>query len=96
MLDSKLGIFGLLFCEGIVRVFHLCPRIITSVGPIRLTNNYKTVYEFIPGSNLDDGISNKQGFKDDDFTLEKPPGVIRIAMLGDSITQGLHIRKEKT
>jgi hypothetical protein len=86
---------ALLFSEGVVRVFHLCPRIINNIGCIRFTNNYKTVYEFIPGTNIDGSIINKQGFKDDDFTLEKPANVVRIAMLGDSIAQGLYIPKEK-
>jgi hypothetical protein len=31
---------------------------------------------------------NNEGFRDDDFTREKPPGTFRIAMVGDSFTLG--------
>ncbi len=31
---------------------------------------------------------NNEGFRDDDFTREKPPGTFRIALLGDSFTLG--------
>jgi lysophospholipase L1-like esterase len=45
---------------------------------------------------VDDSLVNKQGYKDNDFVIEKAPSLIRIAMLGDSITQGVHAPLGKT
>lgn len=40
---------------------------------------------------------NSQGFRsDEDFTYEKPKGVIRILTLGDSFTIGFEVHKEET
>ena len=39
---------------------------------------------------------NSDGLRDRDFSLEKPPGVYRIMMLGDSTTFGWGVREENT
>jgi lysophospholipase L1-like esterase len=61
-------------------------------------------YRYIPGA--DDYIErddyriqshiNRAGFNDDEFTLERQPGVARIAVLGDSFTVGLHVERGQT
>jgi lysophospholipase L1-like esterase len=89
-------IFSILLLEIIVRVFNLAPQVITDIGPFRFADNPEIVYEFIPGSYIDGSIINKQGFKDSDFVTEKPKNVVRIAMLGDSITQGMNVPLGKT
>lgn len=41
--------------------------------------------------------TNAQGFRDDeDWSLEKPPGQLRVLVLGDSQTQGFEARQEHT
>ncbi len=40
--------------------------------------------------------TNRSGWREREFDLRKPPGVTRIALLGDSFTWGLNVRVEKT
>jgi lysophospholipase L1-like esterase len=40
--------------------------------------------------------TNSEGLRDREFSLEKPPGVYRIMMLGDSTTLGWGVRQEDT
>lgn len=47
------------------------------------------VYEIRPGTRLNDYVaSNSDGFRDREFSKEKPPGVKRICVVGDSVTFG--------
>ena len=39
---------------------------------------------------------NSQGFRDLERTSEKPPGVVRIALLGDSLVEAIQVRFEET
>src|ERR1700721_790070 len=39
---------------------------------------------------------NSEGLRDREFSLEKPPGVYRVMMLGDSTTLGWGVRQEDT
>jgi lysophospholipase L1-like esterase len=89
-------LLGLCLCEFTVRTFNLGPGIIREAGPIRFVDNLNMVYELIPGSLMDNNIINQQGFNNTDFTLEKPKNLIRIAMLGDSITQGIYVSRGNT
>jgi lysophospholipase L1-like esterase len=87
---------GLLLCEAIVRIFHLYPATINLTG-FRFTDNTKIVYELVPGCDSGYGYINQQGFRrNGEFQKPKPRGVIRIAMLGDSITQGLFVQQGET
>ncbi len=36
-------------------------------------------------------VTNRWGFRDRDRTLEKPPGEFRIALVGDSVVEGVHV-----
>lgn len=38
---------------------------------------------------------NRWGFRDRDRTLEKPPGVFRIALIGDSVVEGVHVKPDQ-
>lgn len=87
---------ALFISEIVVRVFHLAPQIISNIGPFRFIDNPKIVYEFIPRSYIDNSVINNQGFKDTDFIKEKAKNLVRIAMIGDSITQGMHVPLGKT
>ncbi len=87
---------GLLLCEAIVRIFHLYPATVNLTG-FRFTDNTKIVYELVPGRDSGYGYINQQGFRrNGEFQKPKPQGVVRIAMLGDSITQGLFVRQGET
>lgn len=80
-----------------IRALNLAPSIILTIGHNRFVDNPKIVYELIPGTITDNGsLINKQGFKDVDFIEKKPPNTVRIAMIGDSITQGLCVATDKT
>jgi lysophospholipase L1-like esterase len=89
-------LIGLGLCELIVRSLKLGPQVIQQVGVIRFVDNLNMVYELVPGAHLFNNVINKQGFNDADFTIEKPKNLIRIAMLGDSITQGIYVSRGKT
>ena len=54
----------------------------------KLVDNNKIVYIYNPGAKFDDKLINNQGFIDTEFVLDKRKNLIRIAMLGDSITAG--------
>lgn len=89
-------ILSIILSELIVRVFNLAPQISDRLSYFRLIEDPKIMYELIPGSFVDQGLINRQGFRGSDFKKEKASNLIRIAMLGDSITQGLGVEFEKT
>jgi lysophospholipase L1-like esterase len=39
--------------------------------------------------------TNRWGFRDRDRTLEKPPGDFRIALVGDSVVEGVHVKPDQ-
>jgi lysophospholipase L1-like esterase len=40
-------------------------------------------------------VTNRWGFRDRDRTLEKPPGEFRIALVGDSVVEGVHVNPDQ-
>src|SRR5258708_21612512 len=40
--------------------------------------------------------TNSYGYRDREFSLEKPPGMLRIVMLGDSFTEGWGAPEQET
>lgn len=84
-------VVGLGASECAVRWSGFAPEVMREAGYRRFVDNLKLVYEFVPGSTIDSNPINMQGFNDSEFALEKPRGVVRIAMLGDSITQGSYV-----
>jgi lysophospholipase L1-like esterase len=96
ILLSSSCLSSLILLEAIVRVFHLAPKVINNVGVYRIIDNPKMVYELTPGFFYQEGFINKQGFRGKDFIKEKKRNVIRIVMLGDSVTEGMRIPAGKT
>ncbi|MBT37312.1 MAG: SGNH/GDSL hydrolase family protein [Myxococcota bacterium] len=93
---------SLLLVEGIVRIFGLAPEIaVISFGRYRLSANEKIGYEPRPRAEGADGASyvwsyplsqvNEFGYRDRNHEREKPPGVFRIVVIGDSIAAGYRI-----
>ena len=87
---------GMCLSEYIVRKLKLVPEVMVQAGNIRFVENPKMVYEYVPCTSLGPGMTNKQGFYDVNFKIEKPKNLIRIVMLGDSITQGTYLALENT
>lgn len=89
---------ALLLGEGIVRIFDLAPAAgFLKVGQYRLAKNEKIGWEpnpdFREGLPYDPSESNAFGYRDADHTEEKPPGVYRVLILGDSLAMGYGIER---
>lgn len=88
---------GVVICEIIIRIFNLTPQVIDYVGEWRFVDNPQMVYELVPGKRgIGSDSLNNQGFNDYDFVKKKSYNVVRIAMLGDSIAQGVGVLKNQT
>lgn len=93
---------GLFMAEAVVRVAGLAPEVVlVQQGRFQLSPNPLIGYEPVPNFNYEGkadsfhdyvGTSNSLGFRDDDRSVEKPPGVYRILLLGDSVTAGQGVR----
>ncbi len=102
LLSAVTVVICLVAGEIVARVFKLAPEIyVVSKGRFRLASNPRIGYELVPhfeattgGAMLDfAGKANSLGFRDREHALAKKPGVYRILVLGDSITQGLSIER---
>lgn len=83
--------------EGLVRMFHLGPDIHgIRRGSIRLTPDPGLRYELLPNVQTHEGevLINKYGMRNRPVTLTKPPGVRRVACIGDSIAFGMGAQQE--
>ena len=89
-------VFAVAASEASVRALHLAPPVVKNIGPLRFVENRKLFYEFIPGSMVDGSRINSRGFKDTGFEIKKGNNEVRIAMIGDSITQGFGVRLGET
>lgn len=92
---------SLLAAELVIRLAGAAPEVsVIRKGRFQLSRNPKIGYEPVPsldyrGEELSFydylGKSNNLGYRDVDHTVEKPPGVYRIVVLGDSIGAGLRV-----
>jgi lysophospholipase L1-like esterase len=79
----------LLLAELAVRLFGLGPEFqVVHRRVFQLSDNPLLEYELRPGAPDGDGRINSAGFRDREFAREKPPGVFRIVVIGDSVTFG--------
>jgi lysophospholipase L1-like esterase len=80
----------LFLLEGIVRYFKLAPVIFDYkiFEPMQFVENPRICYKMKPFGACEGGFLNSDGFKDGEFAIHKDDNLIRIAMLGDSITKG--------
>lgn len=94
---------GLAVAELSVRVAGIAPEIVlVQEGRFRLSSNPRLGYEPVPHYDHHGGLdsfhdyvgrSNSLGFRDRERAVEKPPGVFRILVLGDSIAAGQAVRE---
>jgi lysophospholipase L1-like esterase len=97
------SLIALLGAEGLLRVLHAAPDVsMIHKGRFRLSANPKIGFEPVPGftyhgprrSFIDfEGASNALGYRDVDHAVEKPKGVYRIVVLGDSVGAGLKVER---
>ncbi len=88
--------------EGVVRLLGLAPevaRILVNGGEGRLKASESPLqgYELKPGfqSRVHPGYRvNSHGLRGADRAVPKPPGVFRIALVGDSVVEGFKIRQD--
>jgi hypothetical protein len=74
------------------------PRLVWELAP---NQSWKTIYPsnergYFGPDNAVTYRTNAQGFRGDDFVAERRPGVLRVALLGDSFAFGLGVREEHT
>lgn len=90
---------ALVLAEAVVRWLDPPPRPLDPLeAPLyRLSDDPILLYEYRPRFRSGDAPfghggfeTNSDGFRDDEHTLAKPPGSLRIAVLGDSIVAGLN------
>jgi hypothetical protein len=92
---------GLIFVECIIRIFCPHPRYEyvdiadEMVGHIARPNYNGRASNRFAEYNVKLSI-NQEGFRDKDYTIEKPPDTLRIAFLGDSFTFGTQVEEEQT
>ncbi len=92
-------IFSLIAMETAVRLFDILPSPMSAlpIATFQLSENPVIRYEYIPNLEptryaFDSGhecfVTNDDGFRDYSYDEEKPSGVYRIIVLGDSTTAG--------
>ena len=98
-------VFALLAAEGLVRLLGVAPDVgLVRIGRYQLARDPKIGFEPIPAlftseltNDLVDytGKANRLGFRDRDHAVEKPSGVFRIVVLGDSVGLGLNVARRE-
>lgn len=83
--------------EAAVRWFDVGPRFApVDKSNYRICENPDLRYELVPGSDYLGDPINADGLRDRERPIAKPPGVFRIACIGDSITFGLYVPSSET
>ena len=88
---------GLLLAEGLVRFLDVAPDVEAMSSELfRYSDNPKIGWEPVPPSERKASRReiNDQGYRDRNHPLTKPPGVLRIIVIGDSIAYGTRIRDD--
>ena len=89
-------LFAFVIAEIAVRVFNLAPAEF-------YTYDRYAGWKIKPGAygwQTHEGVAliqaNSDGFRGPEYTVPKPPGTLRIAVLGDSFTEAQHVAFEDT
>ncbi len=83
--------------EVVVRAVDVGPSIqVIFEENYQLSDNSILEYELRPGSSYKGVTINSSGFRDREYTREKPPDVLRIAAIGDSVSFGLWVPQQQS
>ena len=89
--------------EGVTRISHLAPAVARIVvddpdGPLQVSDNPLQAYELKSSfrSPTHPGFrTNSHGLRGPERQIPKPSGVLRIALVGDSIIEGIGLEREE-
>lgn len=82
-------VVGLALAEVAARVLGLGPHVdVMFREDYRLSRDRALGYELVPGARDGDEFISSAGLRDREYTVPKPAGVFRIAVVGDSIAYG--------
>ena len=95
-------ILALAFGEGVTRLLGLAPGVARIVvdqpdSPLQLSEDSLQVYELKPGfSSLahPEFRTNAHGLRGPERAIPKPSGVFRVVLLGDSVVEGIGVKRE--
>jgi len=92
------GLFlGLVVAEIGVRALYLQPTYnVIFARNYRLSKDPLLEYELVPGSPDGESVINSHGLRNAELSVVKPPGVFRVAVIGDSVTYGLWCPRERS
>jgi len=87
------GLFaGLVLAELMVRLLGVGPEMFAvHFETFRISDDPVLEYELVPGAVFSSVPFSSAGLRDREFSEEKPEGVYRIAVIGDSVTFGLGV-----
>lgn len=90
-------LFAFLSVEIAVRLLGIGPEFhVIYRENFQLSDNSVIGYELVPGSPDDEFTINSAGIRGREITVNKPDGVFRIAIIGDSISFGHRVRRDQT
>lgn len=88
---------GLAAAEILVRVLGVGPEFyVVYAENYRFSEDPALGYELVPGSRDGNNVISRDGWRDKDYPLAKPPGVFRILVIGDSVPFGLMVPRDET
>jgi hypothetical protein len=88
-------VLALALCEIAARVLQLGPDTnVVYAGNYRLSKDAKLAYELIPGSADGKTTISSAGLRDREYVANKPAGVFRVLVVGDSIAYGFGLPQE--
>jgi len=85
-------VLALAGAEAFLRTVHPMYGTLLTADDYRLSDNPEIGYEPLPNA----GDHNSDGLRDKEYSKEKPPGVFRVVVIGDSLAYGLGVSRDQT
>ncbi len=89
-------VFALVFVEVALRVLGVSFQDFYKADPVRGVAHRPGASGWFRREGRQYIVINREGFRDREHALKKPPGTYRVAVLGDSFTEGLQVKLEDT